>query len=301
MVEALVLGVVLGGIIALGAVGLSLFYAILRFGHFAHGDLMTLGAYLALAMLAGPLAWLGLRDVSLRPLSIGPGLLLATALAAALITLLVWLLDAGVYAPMRRRGSDATLLAFASLAIAIMVRSVVYMLWGPQPLRYSVELQQAIPLPFGARIKPDELFSLAVVGVIVVALYLFLERTKIGRAMRATADNPELARISGIDAARVIRWTWAIGAGLLTVGGVLYGVQSQLQPVMGWNFLLAFFAATILGSIGNIYGALAGSLVVGIVQQVSTLWISPGYKPGVALAVLILILLVRPQGLFARE
>lgn len=301
MVEALVLGIVLGGIIALGAVSLSLVYAILRFGHFAHGDLMTLGAYLALAVLAGPLAWLGLRDVPLRPLSIGPGLILATALAAALITLLVWLLDAVVYAPMRRRGSDATLIAFASLAIAIMVRSVVYLLWGPQPLRYSVELQQAILLPFGARIKPDELFSLAVVGVIVVALYLFLERTKIGRAMRATADNPDLARISGIDAARVIRWTWAIGAGLLTVGGVLYGVQSQLQPVMGWSFLLAFFAATILGSIGNIYGALAGSLVVGIVQQLSTLWISPGYKPGVALAVLILILLVRPQGLFARE
>lgn len=301
MVEALVLGIVLGGIIALGAVGLSLLYAILRFGHFAHGDLMTLGAYLALAMLAGPLAWLGLPDVPLRPLSIGPGLILATALAAAIITLLVWLLDAGVYAPMRRRGSDVTLIAFASLAIAIIVRSVIYMLWGPQPLRYSVELQQAIPLPLGARIKPDELFSLAVVGLIVVALYLFLERTKIGRAMRATADNPELARISGIDAARVIRWTWAIGAGLLTVGGVLYGVQSQLQPVMGWNFLLAFFAATILGSIGNIYGALAGSMIVGIVQQVSTLWISPAYKPGVALAVLILILLVRPQGLFARE
>ncbi len=301
MVEALVLGIVLGGIIALGAVGLSLFYAILRFGHFAHGDLMTLGAYLALALLTGPLAWLGLRDVPLRPLSIGPGLILATALAAAIITLLVWLLDAGVYAPMRQRSSDVTLIAFASLAIAIIVRSIVYMLWGPQPLRYSVALQQAIQLPFGARIKPDELFSLAVVGVIVVALYLFLECTKIGRAMRATADNPELARISGIDAARVIRWTWAIGAGLLTIGGVLYGVQSQLQPVMGWNFLLAFFAATILGGIGNIYGALAGSMVVGIVQQVSTLWISPGYKPGVALAVLILILLVRPQGLFARE
>ena len=197
MVEALVLGIVLGGIIALGAVGLSLFYAILRFGHFAHGDLMTLGAYLALAMLAGPLAWLGLPDVPLRPLSIGPGLILATALAAAIITLLVWLLDAGVYAPMRRRGSDVTLIAFASLAIAIIVRSVIYILWGPQPLRYSVELQQAIPLPLGARIKPDELFSLAVVGVIVVALYLFLERTKIGRAMRATADNPELAALKG--------------------------------------------------------------------------------------------------------
>jgi branched-chain amino acid transport system permease protein len=301
MVEALVLGIVLGGIIALGAVGLSLLYAILRFGHFAHGDLMTLGAYLALAMLAGPAAWLGLRDVPFRPLSIGPGLVLATILAAAIITVIVWFVDAAVYAPMRRRGSDVTLIAFASLAIAIIVRSIVYMVWGPQPYRYSTELQQAIRLPLGARIKPDELFSLAVVILIVIALYLFLERTKIGRAMRATADNPELARISGIDTARVIRWTWAIGAGLLTVGGVLYGIQSQLQPVMGWNFLLAFFAATILGSVGNIYGALVGSMVVGIVQQVSTLWISPGYKPGVALAVLILLLLIRPQGLFAKE
>ncbi|MCK5552641.1 MAG: branched-chain amino acid ABC transporter permease, partial [Deltaproteobacteria bacterium] len=133
---------------------------------------------------------------------------------------------------------------------------------------------------------------------LVVLLHLFLQRTKMGKAMRATADNMELARVSGIDTERVIIWTWGIGGALVAAGGILYGIDVQLHPYMGWNFLLPLFAATILGGIGNMYGALVGALVMGVAQQVSTAYLLPTYKPAVAFIVMILILLVRPQGIF---
>jgi branched-chain amino acid transport system permease protein/neutral amino acid transport system permease protein len=137
-----------------------------------------------------------------------------------------------------------------------------------------------------------------VVLALVILLYLFLQRTKMGKAMRATADNMELARVSGIDTERVIMWTWGIGGALAAAGGILYGIDVQLRPGMGWDFLLPLFAATILGGIGNMYGALVGALVMGVAQQVSTAYLLPTYKPAVAFIVMIIILLVRPQGIF---
>ncbi|RMF84474.1 MAG: GNAT family N-acetyltransferase, partial [Nitrospinota bacterium] len=129
-------------------------------------------------------------------------------------------------------------------------------------------------------------------------LYLFLQRTKMGKAMRATADNPSLARITGIDTEMVVRWTWVIGAALAAASGVLYGIDAQLRPDMGWSFLLPLFAAVILGGIGNPYGALVGGLVLGIAQQVSTAFLLPTYKPAVAFVIMIILLLFKPQGLF---
>jgi branched-chain amino acid transport system permease protein/neutral amino acid transport system permease protein len=119
-----------------------------------------------------------------------------------------------------------------------------------------------------------------------------------GKAMRATADNMELALVSGIDTERVIILTWGIGGALAAAGGMLYGIDVQLHPYMGWNFLIPLFAATILGTIGNVYGALVGGLIIGVAQQVSTAFLLPTYKPAVAFVLMILILLVRPKGIF---
>jgi branched-chain amino acid transport system permease protein/neutral amino acid transport system permease protein len=129
-------------------------------------------------------------------------------------------------------------------------------------------------------------------------LHLYLQKTKMGKAMRATADNMELALVSGIDTERVIMMTWGLGGGLAAAGGILYGIDVQLHPYMGWNFLIPLFAATILGTVGNIYGALVGGLVIGIAQQVSTAFLMPTYKPAVAFILMILILLFRPKGIF---
>jgi branched-chain amino acid transport system permease protein/neutral amino acid transport system permease protein len=150
----------------------------------------------------------------------------------------------------------------------------------------------------GVKIRPDQILILVTVFGLVALLHLFLQKTKLGKAMRATADNMELALVSGIDTERVIILTWGIGGALAAAGGILYGIDVQLHPYMGWNFLIPLFAATILGTIGNIYGALVGGLVIGVAQQVSTAFMMPTYKPAVAFILMILILLVRPKGIF---
>ena len=149
------------------------------------------------------------------------------------------------------------------------------------------------------RVPPDAIFIAIVTIVLVTGVYLVLTRTKMGKAMRATADNPNLALVSGIDTQRVIWWTWALGAGLAATAGVLLAVfQAQLLPIMGWKFLIPLFAAVILGGIGNPYGALVGAFVIGVTSEVSTQWINPSYKPAVAFAIMTAVLLVRPRGIF---
>jgi neutral amino acid transport system permease protein len=132
----------------------------------------------------------------------------------------------------------------------------------------------------------------------MVALHLLLQKTKIGKAMRAVADNIDLARVSGINVEWVVIWTWIITAVLTALGGSMYGLITTIKPNMGWFLILPMFASVILGGIGNPYGAIAGGLIIGIAQEVSVPWFGPDYKMGVALLIMIVILLIRPQGLF---
>ena len=149
------------------------------------------------------------------------------------------------------------------------------------------------------RVPPDAIFIAIVAILLVAAVYLALTRTKMGKAMRATADNPDLALVSGIDTQRVIWSTWIMGAALAATAGILLAVfQAQLLPIMGWKFLIPLFAAVILGGIGNPYGALVGAFVIGVSSEVSTQWINPSYKPAVAFAIMIAALMVRPIGIF---
>lgn len=296
MLELIVYGIVLGGIITLGAIGLSLIYGILRFAHFAHGDFMTLGAYWAL-LFSGLLAQAGVSTERLSPFSFGPNLLLAFIPAMALTAAVAFGIDFIFYRRLRMLRLSPVLMAMASLAVAFVIRSAVYIAWGPEFHFYIKGLRPSWFLPFGIKLRPDQVFILGVVGVLVVGLYLFLEKTKMGKALRATADNPDLARVSGINTEAMVAWTWVIGMSLACVAGILLGIDSQVRPEMGWTFLIPLFAAVILGGIGNPYGALLGGLSIGIIQQVSTMWLLPSYKPAVAFIIMILILLFRPRGL----
>jgi branched-chain amino acid transport system permease protein len=298
MTELLVYGIVLGSIIALGAIGLTLLHGVLRFAHFAHGDLMTVGAYVVLMLNAELLPALGIPEFRWGPLSFGGRVLGSLVVSMGVTALVALLIDRILYHPLRSRRASPTLLAIASLGIAFILRSLIYIIWGPQFLFYSQELRPAWVLPLDVRLKPDQVFILVMALLLVFLLYLFLQRTKLGKAMRATADNPQLALVCGIDTGRVTAWTWALGAALAAAAGVLYGIDAQLRPDMGWSFLLPLFAAVILGGIGSPLGALIGGIILGIVQQVSTAFLLPTYKPAVAFAVLILLLFMRPRGLF---
>ncbi len=274
-----VYGIVLGSIIALGAIGLSLLYGILRFAHFAHGDVMTVGAYLALAGVAG----LGL------PMWAAFGLALAGGIALAV------LIDQALYRRLRR--TAPVILLIASVGVALILRSLVQLVWGPDTQVYTQELQMPMRV-LDIRLKPSQLQILIGTGVLVVLLHLFLTRTRTGKAMRAMADNPDLARVVGIDTEQVVIWTWVIGAGLAVAAGIFLGMDTRLQPTMGWHILLPVFAATILGGIGKPYGAIIGGMVVGVASELSTMIFPPVYKPAVAFALMVAMLLVRPTGLF---
>ncbi|WP_299443512.1 branched-chain amino acid ABC transporter permease [uncultured Rhodospira sp.] len=279
LLQLAIYGVVSGSILTLGAIGVSLIFGILRFAHFAHGDLMTLGAYFAFSMVVG----LGFPVWASAPFAVA-----GAALAAMTI-------DQTVYRHLRR--ASPIILLISSFGIAIALRSVVQLIWGPHNQVY----QSGIQLPWRIGdivIKPDHVWIVLGAVVLVILLHLFLTRTKMGKAMRAMSDNMDLALVSGIPSERVILVTWAVGGGMAAVAGIFLGMDTRLHPVMGWSLLLPVFAAAILGGIGRPYGAIAGGMVIGLAMEMSTMVINPTYKPAVAFALMVLMLVVRPQGLF---
>jgi branched-chain amino acid transport system permease protein len=299
MLELTVYGIVFGSIISLGAIGLTLVYGIIRFANFAHGDLMSAGAYIALFMVSVVLGWLGVPDTNFGMLSFGWRMLIAFPVAMFVVACVAVALDRILYRKLREKRSHPVILAMSSLGAAFILRMLILIFWGADSLFYRPGmLRPAVDFPFGVKIRPDQILILFVVFGLVVLLHLYLQKTKMGKAMRATADNMELALVSGIDTERVIILTWGIGGALAAGGGILYGIDVQLHPYMGWNFLIPLFAATILGTIGNVYGALVGGLVIGVAQQVSTAFLLPTYKPAVAFVLMIFILMIRPKGIF---
>jgi len=297
--ELMVNGLFLGAIIALGAIGLSLIYGILNFAHLAQGDFMTLGAYIALFLLGTLLPGMGLKDTGLGPFTFGYPVFIALPLAILVMAAIAIGLDITIYRRLRRRGVGRVVLAMTSLGLAIGLRGIVQVIWGGDTYQYPRLSKAFYQLPMGVRIPPDNLFIGVTAILLVVVLYLFLTRTKIGKAMRATSDNVDLARVSGINTENIIRWTWALSAGLAATAGVLLAIfQAQLIPIMGWRFLIMLFAAVILGGIGNLYGALAGALVIGVAAEVSTQWLNPAYKVMIAFIIMIVALLIRPKGIF---
>jgi len=277
--QLLVYGVVLGSILTLGAIGVSMIFGILRFAHFAHGDMMTVGAYGALAVVG----------------TVGVPVWVAIPAAMAFTIGIALLIDQTIYRRLRR--TQPVILLISSFGIALALRSLVQLVFGTQ----NQVFQQGIQLPYrvgGLVIKPDHITIVLGSMFLVILVHLFLSRTKIGKAMRAMSDNVDLALACGIPAEKVVRWTWVIAGALAAGAGIFLGMDSQIHPVMGWNFLLPVFAATILGGIGKPYGAIAGGMVIGIAMELSTMVIEPIYKPAVAFAIMVVMLIVRPQGLF---
>lgn len=305
MLQILADGLIIGSVVALGAIGLSLTLTIFRFSNFAHGELLAWGAYLALVGMAAAAQVHALLLQPLAPFSFGAGLLLAVVLAAAGTAGIALVLDALLFRRLRRQGSIT--LVIASFGAALALRNLLQFWQGGIPQYYGESLQIAINLvprrlAGGLRATPDQLLVLALAVAVVAGLHLFLRYSTLGRAMRATATNPALAQVSGIDPERVLRATWVLGAVLAAVAGVMAGLTVQLRPTMGQDLLLPMFAAVILGGLGSVWGAVVGGLVVGLAESASVMWLGAEWRAAAAFGVLILILLVRPTGLFgARE
>jgi branched-chain amino acid transport system permease protein len=289
-------GVLMGAMIGLGAIGVTVTYAILRFANFAHGEFIAWGAYLALigSAFLGALAGGG---VPIGDLSFGWSLLLATALAMALTGLLALGLDRALFRRLRRSG-NAIAMVMASFGASMALRSLLEFLFTSSPAYFSRDIQIAIPIVAKIRATPDQIFLIVLTAILVVAVHLLITRTPAGRAMRAVAENPALARVSGIDIDRVIRTAWLMAGALAAVAGVMLGITVQIRPFMGFDLLLPLFAAAILGGIGSLPGAVLGGLIVGLSEAASVQFIGAEFRAAVAFLILIAVLLVRPSGLF---
>jgi branched-chain amino acid transport system permease protein len=299
--QALMDGLIAGAMIGLGAIGITLTYSILRFANFAHGELISWGAYIALAV-SGALGYLSnALTVPIGPFSFGWSLPLAGMLAVLLTGALALLTDALLFGRLRARGGTIIIMVMASFGAALTLRSLLEFLFTSKPAYYGKALQIALPLGGGMRATPDQMLTLGLSAILVLAIHLLLTRTAVGRAMRAVSENQQLAGIVGIDVRGIIRIVWLLGAGLACIAGIMAGLLVQIRPHMGHDLLLPLFAAAILGGIGSVPGAMLAGLIVGLSEAVAVQVIGAEWRAAVAFVILVAVLLIHPQGLFGRR
>jgi neutral amino acid transport system permease protein len=281
--QATINGFVAAGYFALGAAGLTLVFGVLKLVNFAHGDLLTLGAYLAIGIgSAGAPFW------AAAPLAMA-----ATALVTVALDVLVW-------QPLRRQRTSTLQLFLVAIGLALILRYSVQFFAGGQ-IR-SIGLDTTSSLALGPWRLGRLQFIVMLAGLGVIALTgLALRFTRIGKELRALSDNMALAEVSGVDTERAIRLTWGVAGALAALAGILYAAAiGSISPTFGITILLSLFAAAVLGGIGNAYGALAGGVVIALSQEWSTLFFNPRWKPAVGFVILIATLIVLPRGIMGR-
>lgn len=288
LVQRLVQGVSFGLMLALAAVGLTLVYGTTGISNFAHGEMVTFGA-IAAVLLVGPASlalpwWLGYPVAVL--LSAGLG----------------FVLDAVLWRPLRRRRVGVVQLMIVSIGLSLALRYLFQLFIGGGTLQLPGAADARIPLFGAVQMSVIDLVSLGISIVVIVAFALWLTRSRLGKATRAISDNAPLAAASGIDVDAVVRVVWIVAGGLAGLAGILYAYyRPGIKWDMGAQILLLMFAAVVLGGLGTAYGALVGALIVGVLVEVSSLWIPSDLKYASALFILIVILLFRPQGILGRR
>ncbi|MFC7019101.1 MULTISPECIES: branched-chain amino acid ABC transporter permease [Haloarcula] len=304
-------GILVGLAVGLAGIGLSMTYSILDFANFAHGDTVTAGAFIGwvAAYVVGGLGT-GASLADLFMFGSGQQLSALTALGPVLLGLVVagvgtvavvLLVDRLTYRPMRDAGNISLLIA--SIGVALAMRYIIAFVFGTQTSGVATSGVQFVLLDLAGQravtITDNELALLVVAVALMLGVHLLLQRTKLGKAMRAMADNEDLALVSGIPTERVIRLTWILGGGLAGVGGYLLVLESgTISFNFGWILLLLIFAAVIVGGIGSIYGAMAGGVLIGLVDSLALIWLPSGLTRAAAFLVLIVVLLLRPSGIF---
>jgi branched-subunit amino acid ABC-type transport system permease component len=282
LVQALVNGVMTGALIAIPAIGFSAIFAVLRYPNFAIASYATIGAF------AG---WWA---------NIALGLPVVAMLAVAFLVSGVVGVAAEELALKRLRPSGALTVAIASLALNLILENLVRFAFGNDLRGYDLPLARDIHI-FDLRIGPQQVRSLLLAIAIMAGFFAFLQLTRFGKAMRAVADNPDLARLKGIDPGKIAIASIFLGAGLSGVGGVLIGLDTSIDPLTGYRVLLSVFAAAVLGGLGSIPGAVVGALALGIAEELAMLVAPATYRTAVGFFAILIMLTFRPRGLLGER
>lgn len=301
MIQSLADGILVGAILSLGAIGLTMVMHMLRFANFSHAELLSVGAYSALvfdALFSGILPLLGAK---IGPFSMTWALVLALVCAMVITGFSALIIDRLVFKRIREMGDELSMV-FASFGVALIIRNVLGLIFGLKSQLYSNDIIFAVMVSENPMllIKPDQVFVLIAALLIMLVLHYVLSRTNFGYALRAVAENPSLAEVSGIRLSRMIALIWIIGGGLAAAAGVFYGLNNHIGPVIGRDLVLPIFAATIVGGIGSIYGAVLGGFIVGIASNMALLVLPSGYSPAMPFLIILALLMVRPNGLFGQ-
>ena len=277
-------GIRLGLLLALAAIGLSLIYGTTGLSSFSHGEQVTLGGLLAYSFT-----------------SIGVPLILAAVLSTAICAATGFLQDLAIWKPLRKRRLSLTQLMIVTIGLSIALQYTFQYFYGAGTVRISRDNPETVTF-LGVTLTVQSYVAMGISVVVLVATGLFLLKTRTGRATRAVSDNPALAAASGIDVDRIIRLVWTLAAGLAGLSGVMLGlVLNGVNWMTGLQILLLIFAAVTLGGLGTAFGALAGSMIIGMVVELTNIWLPGDFKYATALLILILILVFRPQGIFGRK
>nr|WP_240549351.1 branched-chain amino acid ABC transporter permease [Halomonas antri] len=321
--NVIVAGSVSGSIYAIGAIGVTLIFSIMRFAHFAHADMMTFGTFMVLLLT---LAFPGVGAVVGLPTPI-----VMLPLAIVLTALLAVGIDKTFYKPLRAHGVKPIVMVIASLGVTLMLQGLIRLFsgTGAQNLYLAGERKEIyrLEMPFELASRPvivtePQIILFVLTIVCVVGLHLFLNRTRLGKAMRAMSDNPDLARASGINTNHIVAVTWVIAGGLAAIAGTLLALDVTFKPDLSFFLLLPIFAAAIVGGVGHPYGAIAGGFVVGFAETLAVFnwavllrpfrdslpeWLAQAgnlafvgteYKIVVPFFILVAILVWRPTGIF---
>ncbi len=282
LTQLLVNGAIAGAIYALVACGFTLIYSTNKFMHFAHGSSVVVGAYFIYSFFT----LVGI------PFYIS---CLLTLVFTSLFGLGMYVL---VYRPLQKRNSSNIILLIASIGLLILFQNIIQLFFGPnvKSINY-LGINKGISL-VGATITKLQLFLSILAVFLFFLLYFFMRNTALGRNMRAVADNPELASIVGVNTGRVKQYSFIIGSGLAGMAGILIGLEQNLTPVMGTELIVKGFTGAVIGGITSVPGAIAGSFILGIVENLGIWFLPSGYKSGIAFLLLFVFLLFKPTGLF---
>lgn len=272
-------GLINAALIAPPAVAFTMMFAILRFPNFAIGGYITVGAFAAYSC----------------NVQLGLPLWLAAVGGMTVAALVTWLSDILVFRPMR--GHSAITLLVVSIALTLVLENFVRLGYASDVRGFDLPLTRPIKWA-GLRMTIEQLYILGIVGCVAALTHALLAYTRLGKAMRATADNFSLAEVRGINTDRVIAATWIYCGALLGLTGTLAGLDLVIEPLVGWNLTIPIFAAAILGGVGSPYGALVGAVAVGLAEEFTVLILPSTYKVGVGFVIIAILLLFRPQGIF---
>lgn len=279
--QLVVNSLIAGSIYALIASGFSLIYSVVKFLHLAHGAVFVIGAYVAYALLGLPF-WL--------------------AIVIAIITsaFLGIIIDQIAYKPLRKRKSTNLAFLISSIGVFIFLQSLVQLIFGAEikTLRTG-QIQKGLEI-FGAIITPTQIIILITAIALLILLHVFLKKSKLGKAMRAVADDKEVAQICGINPERIIAYTFLLGSALAGIAGILIGLEQNLEPTMGLGAMLKGITAAIVGGIGSVPGGMLGGYVIGFAENFGIWFLPSGYKDAISFVILLIFLLFRPKGLLGK-